>query len=131
MHDTDGITLMTEWSAASKLTMPVVMLTAEGTIDTAVEAIRAGAVDFIEKPIALKKLLLTVERCLFGTPVRSQPVPERAVNGSSGTLQVPAPDMCLCRPARPGLRGHGQQYHPPCRVSISTSRCERRAMTLR
>jgi two-component system nitrogen regulation response regulator NtrX len=57
MPDTDGITLLKEWSAAGQLTMPVVMMSGHGTIDTAVEATRIGAQDFLEKPIALQKLL--------------------------------------------------------------------------
>src|SRR5574337_655382 len=64
MPDTDGITLLKEWSAAGQLTMPVVMMSGHGTIDTAVEATRIGAIDYLEKPIALQKLLSTVKRGL-------------------------------------------------------------------
>ncbi|MDD5240604.1 MAG: sigma-54 dependent transcriptional regulator [Sulfuricella sp.] len=64
MPDTDGITLLKEWERAGLLTMPVVMMSGHGTIDTAVEATRIGAADFLEKPIALQKLLGTVERAL-------------------------------------------------------------------
>jgi DNA-binding NtrC family response regulator len=64
MPDTDGITLLKEWAAAGLLTMPVVMMSGHGTIDTAVEATRIGAFDFLEKPIALQKLLATVGRAL-------------------------------------------------------------------
>jgi DNA-binding NtrC family response regulator len=64
MPDTDGITLLKEWSAAGQLTMPVVMMSGHGTIDTAVEATRIGAQDFLEKPIALQKLLSSVKRAL-------------------------------------------------------------------
>jgi len=64
MPDTDGITLLKEWAAAGLLTMPVVMMSGHGTIDTAVEATRIGAYDFLEKPIALQKLLATVGRAL-------------------------------------------------------------------
>ncbi len=60
MPDTDGITLLKEWASAGLLTMPVVMMSGHGTIDTAVEATRIGAYDFLEKPIALQKLLATV-----------------------------------------------------------------------
>jgi DNA-binding NtrC family response regulator len=62
MPDTDGITLLKEWASGGLLTMPVVMMSGHGTIDTAVEATRIGAVDFLEKPIALQKLLSTVGR---------------------------------------------------------------------
>ena len=63
--DTDGISLLKEWSAAGLLTMPVVMMSGHGTIDTAVEATRVGAFDFLEKPIAMPKLLAAVERALL------------------------------------------------------------------
>ncbi|MDP3482128.1 MAG: sigma-54 dependent transcriptional regulator [Sulfuricella sp.] len=64
MPDTDGITLLKEWESNGLLTMPVIMMSGHGTIDTAVEATRIGAADFLEKPIALQKLLSTVERAL-------------------------------------------------------------------
>jgi len=64
MPDTDGLTLLKEWVAAGSLNAPVVMMSGHGTIETAVEATRIGAVDFLEKPIALKKLLATVEQAL-------------------------------------------------------------------
>ncbi len=64
MPDTDGITLLKEWSASGQLTMPVVMMSGHGTIDTAVEATRIGAIDYLEKPIALQKLLSAVKRGL-------------------------------------------------------------------
>jgi two-component system, NtrC family, nitrogen regulation response regulator NtrX len=64
MPDTDGITLLREWASAGLLTMPVVMMSGHGTIDTAVQATRIGAFDFLEKPIALQKLLATVGRAL-------------------------------------------------------------------
>ena len=64
MPDTDGITLLREWASSGLLTMPVVMMSGHGTIDTAVEATRIGAFDFLEKPIALQKLLATVGRAL-------------------------------------------------------------------
>ena len=60
MPDMDGISLLKEWMGGGQLTMPVVMMSGHGTIDTAVEAIRIGAVGFLEKPIALKKLLESV-----------------------------------------------------------------------
>ena len=65
MPDTDGISLLKEWASAGLLTMPVIMMSGHGTIDTAVEATRVGAFDFLEKPIALPKLLATVERALL------------------------------------------------------------------
>ncbi len=64
MPDADGITLLKEWAGNGQLTMPVVMMSGHGTIETAVEATRIGAIDFLEKPIALQKLLATVKRAL-------------------------------------------------------------------
>ncbi len=64
MPDCDGISLLKEWGNAGLLTMPVVMMSGHGTIDTAVEATRIGAFDFLEKPIALQKLLKTVTAAL-------------------------------------------------------------------
>ncbi len=64
MPDTDGITLLKEWAASGQLTMPVVMMSGHGTIETAVEATRIGAMDYLEKPIALQRLLSTVKKAL-------------------------------------------------------------------
>ena len=64
MPDADGITLLKEWATSGQLNMPVIMMSGHGTIDTAVEATRIGAIDFLEKPIALQKLLSTVKRAL-------------------------------------------------------------------
>ena len=64
MPDTDGVTLLKEWSKDNKLTMPVIMMSGHATIDTAVEATRIGACNFLEKPIALQKLLKTVSQAL-------------------------------------------------------------------
>lgn len=69
MPDTDGITLLKEWASGGQLTMPVIMMSGHGTIDTAVEATRIGALDFLEKPIALQKLLNAVKRALAKTSV--------------------------------------------------------------
>lgn len=64
MPDTDGITLLREWSEAGDLNCPVVIMSGHGTVDTAVEATRLGAFDFVEKPLSLAKLLRTVEEAL-------------------------------------------------------------------
>lgn len=64
MPDCDGITLLKEWAQSGQLNMPVVMMSGHASIDTAVEATKIGALDFLEKPIALQKLLTTVQRAL-------------------------------------------------------------------
>ena len=73
MPDTDGITLLKEWASAGLLTMPVVMMSGHGTIDTAVEATRIGAFDFLEKPITLQKLLATVGKALRSGEQKAKP----------------------------------------------------------
>jgi two-component system nitrogen regulation response regulator NtrX len=62
MPDTDGVTLLREWAGNGLLTMPVVMMSGHGTIETAVDATKIGAFDFLEKPIGLQKLLATIAR---------------------------------------------------------------------
>jgi two-component system, NtrC family, nitrogen regulation response regulator NtrX len=64
MPDTDGISLLREWSADPAEACPVVMMSGHGSVETAVEATRLGAFDFIEKPLSMSKLLLTVNRAL-------------------------------------------------------------------
>ncbi|MEX2126503.1 MAG: sigma-54 dependent transcriptional regulator [Woeseia sp.] len=64
MPDTDGISLLREWSEHGELDSPVVIMSGHGTVDTAVEATRLGALDFVEKPLSIAKLLRTVERGL-------------------------------------------------------------------
>lgn len=64
MPDTDGVTLLKEWQRDGLLTMPVIMMSGHATIDTAVEATRVGALNFLEKPISLQKLLKAVQQGL-------------------------------------------------------------------
>jgi DNA-binding NtrC family response regulator len=64
MPDTDGVTLLKEWSTSGQLSMPVVMMSGHGTIDNAVEATKIGASAFLEKPITLQKLLKAVDGAL-------------------------------------------------------------------
>ncbi|RTZ43149.1 response regulator [Candidimonas sp. SYP-B2681] len=60
MPDTDGVSLLKEWASQGLLDMPVIMMSGHATVDTAVEATKIGAIDFLEKPITLQKLLKTV-----------------------------------------------------------------------
>jgi DNA-binding NtrC family response regulator len=80
MPDVDGISLLREWSASATDGCPVVMMSGHGTVETAVEATRLGAFDFVEKPLSLAKLLRTVERALDAGKRRRQ----------SGKLLTPA-----------------------------------------
>jgi DNA-binding NtrC family response regulator len=91
MPDVDGITLLKEWGASGLLTMPVVMMSGHGTIDTAVEATKFGAFGFLEKPITLQKLLRTVD----GALVKPAPAPAKpgagqpALAGGAGAFGNP------------------------------------------
>ena len=62
MPDIDGITLLKEWSESGTLPCPIIVMSGHGTVETAVEATRLGAYDFIEKPLSLAKLLRSEER---------------------------------------------------------------------
>ena len=79
MPDTDGVTLLKEWSTTGALTMPVIMMSGHATIDTAVEATKIGALAFLEKPITMQKLLKAVEQGLARTVVRKLQTPTQTV----------------------------------------------------
>jgi len=72
MPDVDGITLLKEWTENGELPFPVIVMSGHGTVETAVEATRLGAYDFLEKPLSLAKLLLTVERALEADKLRKE-----------------------------------------------------------
>ena len=76
MPDTDGVTLLKEWSASGLLNMPVIMMSGHATIDTAVEATKIGALAFLEKPITMQKLLKAVEQGLTRGNLRKAAQPE-------------------------------------------------------
>jgi DNA-binding NtrC family response regulator len=88
MPDTDGVTLLKEWSTGGLLNMPVIMMSGHATIDTAVDAIRIGAQAFLEKPITLQKLLKTVEQGLAREQVRQAAAAYQASH--SGASASPA-----------------------------------------
>ncbi len=87
MPDTDGITLLKSWKRSGQLDFPVIMISGHGTVETAVEATRHGAVDFIEKPVSLAKLLLTVEKALS----------EGVSDSSSGSTKTVVPRLPLLK----------------------------------
>ncbi len=97
MPDTDGVTLLKEWQRDGLLTMPVIMMSGHATIDTAVEATRIGALNFLEKPIALQKLLKAVQQGLARAQetARPNPIPARTLispdeHGGIATATIPA-----------------------------------------
>lgn len=99
MPDTDGVTLLKEWQRDGLLTMPVIMMSGHATIDTAVEATRIGALNFLEKPISLQKLLKAVQQGLTRTPevirpsapYRAQPAPPTAPATAIAYMPTAAP----------------------------------------
>ncbi|MGO3741350.1 response regulator [Kerstersia sp.] len=93
MPDTDGVSLLKEWSAQGLLDMPVVMMSGHATIDTAMEATRIGAIDFLEKPITLQRLLKTVENGLARR--RVVPAPAAASTQASPQPQRAAQDAAV------------------------------------
>ncbi len=107
MPDVDGITLLKEWGGTAQLTMPVIMMSGHGTIDTAVEATRFGAMAFLEKPITLQKLLRAVEQGLAKPAARNAVVPLNAAPNESGGLLTVEVAMTggVMPPAAPALLG--------------------------
>jgi DNA-binding NtrC family response regulator len=87
MPDADGVTLLREWGASGMLTMPVVMMSGHGTIETAVEATKIGAFDFLEKPIGLSKLLGTINRALKSAAAQEPHRISLAALGSSAPVR--------------------------------------------
>jgi len=115
MPDTDGVTLLKEWQRDGLLTMPVIMMSGHATIDTAVEATRIGALNFLEKPIALQKLLKAVQQGLsraqevarapMAPPRPIAPsVPSMGLDGSSAASASASPSapMFASANAQPG-----------------------------
>jgi DNA-binding NtrC family response regulator len=117
MPDTDGITLLREWVEQDLLTMPVVMMSGHGTIETAVEATRIGAVDFLEKPIALQKLLSTIAKAISDdAPKLQKQMPEAqgqktALNIGGRVQQISLPMDLPLREARDHFDALYFDYH--------------------
>jgi DNA-binding NtrC family response regulator len=106
MPETDGVTLLKEWVEQELLTMPVVMMSGHGTIETAVEATRIGAVDFLEKPIALQKLLAAIAKAIAeGAPK----LPERPADAPSQQITLE-------------IDGQAQQFSLPLDLPLREAR---------
>ncbi len=100
MPDVDGISLLKEWGSSAQLTMPVIMMSGHGTIDTAVEATKFGAMAFLEKPITMQKLLKAVEQALSKPSPRAMaaaaPInmaPSMASSGHHGGVSLASSGM--------------------------------------
>ena len=111
MPDVDGISLLKEWGASGQLSMPVIMMSGHGTIDTAVEATKYGATAFLEKPITLQKLLRAVEQALVRPPPRAALA--MAVSVTVGSLGGPRTDAVPAGEAGVLLAGQGAAVLPP------------------
>lgn len=114
MPDTDGVTLLKEWQRDGLLTMPVIMMSGHATIDTAVEATRIGALNFLEKPIALQKLLKAVQQGLSRAQevARAPMAPPRPIAPSAPSLGAVAAEPVASAPmfaqgAGAGMGGAG------------------------
>jgi DNA-binding NtrC family response regulator len=94
MPDVDGITLLKEWSSGGKLRCPVVVMSGHGSVETAVEATRLGAFDFVQKPLSLARLLAVVSQALASTKAGQEPgqkqtrSPVNEPMGSSAAMQL-------------------------------------------
>lgn len=99
MPDADGVSLLKEWSSQGLLDMPVIMMSGHATLDTAIEATRIGAADFLEKPITLNKLMTTVRQVLQRPIIRPGAVPVR-------------PTHYTTMPSAPQVHHHTTSYHP-------------------
>lgn len=106
MPDVDGVTLLKEWSASGQLTMPVIMMSGHGTIDTAVEATKFGAQAFLEKPITMQKLLRAVEQGL------SKPAPRQAAAPQTTMQPVHLATVTPITAASSYNAGYGAAYNP-------------------
>jgi len=103
MPDVDGISLLKEWGASGQLTMPVIMMSGHGTIDTAVEATKFGAIAFLEKPITLQKLLRAVEQALVKPVPRPAALAVAAGAVAAGATAPPSSAMMPMRSDAPYL----------------------------
>lgn len=126
MPDTDGVTLLKEWQRDNALTMPVIMMSGHATIDTAVEATRIGALNFLEKPIALQKLLKTVQQGLSHNkePVRPVSYLRPSSMTASAALAQPAQPAASFSPPQPVYANHSgaaAQFTAPTTNTASIS----------
>ncbi|KRB79089.1 response regulator [Noviherbaspirillum sp. Root189] len=123
MPDTDGVTLLKEWQRDGMLTMPVIMMSGHATIDTAVEATRIGALNFLEKPIALQKLLKAVQQGLTRTSEAIRPMPVYQPRPAPVALEEPATAAAVATAVyAPGSNtGNGVAQSPQVPVQTETA----------
>lgn len=93
----EGIKLLRKWAEKTKLSTPVIMISGHGNVETAVEAVKIGAYDFLEKPLSTAKLLLTVERALQTNDLRKENLRLRGVSGDQKELIGVSPQIVELR----------------------------------
>ena len=82
MPDTDGITLLKEWKEEDNIAAPIIMMSGDGNVETAVEATRHGAYDFIEKPLSISKLLLTIKHAFETSSLQKENLQLRQITST-------------------------------------------------
>lgn len=119
MPDTDGVTLLKEWAASGQLNVPVIMMSGHATIDTAVEATRYGALEFLEKPIAMARLLSAVrsglERGRVMRTLRATNVPATAASAAPATPEAARVVMPAAPVVEPEAAHNGVPLDQPLR----------------
>ncbi|RKP58593.1 response regulator [Pararobbsia silviterrae] len=115
MPDTDGVSLLKEWAAQGQLKMPVIMMSGHATIDTAVEATKIGALNFLEKPITLQKLLKAVEQGLERGAMPPVVAPPAAPAGAPGIEPAPGIDGAPATPSAPASHAGAISFDIPLR----------------
>jgi DNA-binding NtrC family response regulator len=115
MPDVDGITLLKEWSTGNGTACPVVIMSGHGTVETAVEATRLGAYDFVQKPISLAKLLSIV-----GQALAAQPETEKSrLRGSARNFNEPMGSSAVMQVLR-GKAEQAAQHDSPVLITGET-----------
>ena len=93
----EGIKLLKKWAEKTRLSTPVIMISGHGNVETAVEAVKIGAYDFLEKPLSTAKLLLTVERAIQTNELRKENKRLRGVSGDQKELIGISPQIIELR----------------------------------
>lgn len=93
MPNTDGMALLQKWAESGNLPCPVVMMSGHGNIETAVDALKLGAYDFIEKPVSMAKLLVTVQRALQAEGLRKENLQLKRRTDTGSELIAASPVM--------------------------------------
>ena len=100
MPGEDGLQFL-QRLAASGLDQPVVMMSGHGTIETAVQATKLGAYDFIEKPLSLEKTLLSVSHALEAFRLQRE---NRELRAQAGLVERPTGNSAAIQQFREQLK---------------------------